>query len=58
VSVNEASSTQVDLELRSPRVLPHRRAGAEPVAELRIAADDPAALVRRLRAGMAAASAR
>jgi hypothetical protein len=58
VSVNEASSTQVDLELRTPRVLAHRRAGLEPVSELRIAADDPAALVRRLRAGMAAASAR
>ncbi|MGY1745668.1 hypothetical protein [Blastococcus sp. SYSU D00695] len=58
VSVNEASSTQVELELRTPRVVPHRRAGAEPVDELRIAADDPAALVRRVRAGMGAAPAR
>ncbi|WP_409331454.1 hypothetical protein [Trujillonella humicola] len=58
VSVNQASATQVDLELRTPRVLSHRRAGSEPVTELRIAVDDPAALVRRLRAGMGAASAR
>jgi hypothetical protein len=58
VSVNVGASTQVDVELRTPRVLPLHRAGEEPVADVRIAADDPAALVRRLRAGMESAPAR
>jgi hypothetical protein len=58
VSVNVGASTQVDVELRTPRVLPLRRAGEEPVGELRIAADDPGALVRRLRAGLGAGTAR
>ncbi len=58
VSVNVGASTQLDVELRTARVLPLRRAGAEPVQEVRIAADDAAALARRLRAGMEAAPAR
>ncbi|MEX5721771.1 hypothetical protein [Geodermatophilus maliterrae] len=57
VSVAVAGSTQVDVELRTPLVLPLARAGGQPVGELRLAADDPAALVRRLRAGIAAAAA-
>ena len=52
VSVAVVSSTQVDVELRTPLVLPLARTGGQPVGELRLAADDPAALVRRLRAGM------
>ncbi len=58
VSVAVGASTQLDVELRTPRVLPLRRAGDEPVEEIRIAADDPAALARRLRAGIGAAPAR
>jgi hypothetical protein len=57
VSVAVAGSTQVDVELRTPLVLPLARTGGRPVAELRLAADDPAALVRRLRAGIASAAA-
>lgn len=57
VSVTVMSSTQVDVELRTPLVLPLARTGGQPVGELRLAADDPAALVRRLRAGIAAAAA-
>ncbi|MGY1666969.1 hypothetical protein [Geodermatophilus sp. SYSU D00696] len=53
VSVAVLSSTQVDVELRAPLVLPLARTGGRPVDELRLAADDPAALVRRLRAGLA-----
>jgi hypothetical protein len=53
VSVTVVSSTQVDVELRTPLVLPLARTGGRPVTELRLAADDPAALVRRLRAGTA-----
>ncbi|SNS46674.1 hypothetical protein SAMN04488107_2684 [Geodermatophilus saharensis] len=52
VSVTVVSSTQVDVELRTPTVLPLARTGGRPVDELRLAADDPAALVRRLRAGI------
>ena len=52
VSVAVVASTQVDVELRTPLVLPLARTGGQPVGELRLAADDPAALVRRLRAGM------
>ncbi|PWW23336.1 hypothetical protein JD79_02510 [Geodermatophilus normandii] len=58
VSVTVLSSTQVDVELRSPLVLPLARTGGRPVTELRLAADDPAALVRRLRAGVADHAAR
>ncbi|MBM7805392.1 hypothetical protein JOD57_001229 [Geodermatophilus bullaregiensis] len=57
VSVTVVSSTQVDVELRTPLVLPLARTGGRPVTELRLAADDPAALVRRLRAGIATAAA-
>ncbi|SDC81563.1 hypothetical protein SAMN05660690_2673 [Geodermatophilus telluris] len=53
VSVTVVSSTQVDVELRTPLVLPLARTGGRPVDELRLAADDPAALVRRLRQGIA-----
>ncbi|MGY1782865.1 hypothetical protein [Geodermatophilus sp. SYSU D01036] len=53
VSVAVVASTQVDVELRTPLVLPLARTGGRPVGELRLAADDPAALVRRLRAGIA-----
>jgi hypothetical protein len=52
VSVGVVSSTQVDVELRTPLVLPLPRTGGRPVDEVRLAADDPAALVRRLRAGV------
>ena len=58
VSVDVGASTQLDVELRTPRVLSLRRAGGEPVQELCIAADDPAAPARRLRAGMETAAAR
>ena len=53
VSIAVVASTQVDVELRTPLVLPLARTGGAPVDEVRLAADDPAALVRRLRAGMA-----
>jgi hypothetical protein len=53
VSVTVVASTQVDVELRTPLVLPLARTGGRPVDEVRLAADDPAALVRRLRAGLA-----
>lgn len=53
VSLAVVASTQVDVELRTPLVLPLARTGGRPVTELRLAADDPAALVRRLRAGIA-----
>jgi hypothetical protein len=53
VSVAVVSSTQVDVELRTPTALPLARTGGQPVDEVRLAADDPAALVRRLRAGIA-----
>ncbi len=53
VSVTVLASTQVDVELRTPLVLPLARTGGRPVDELRLAADDPAALVHRLRAGIA-----
>ncbi|MGY1653779.1 hypothetical protein [Geodermatophilus sp. SYSU D01119] len=53
VSVAVVASTQVDVELRTPLVLPLARTGGRPVDEVRLAADDPAALVRRLRAGLA-----
>ena len=52
VSVAVVASTQVDVELRTPLVLPLARTGGRPVDEVRLAADDPAALVRRLRAGV------
>jgi hypothetical protein len=58
VSVTVLSSTQVDVELRTPLVLPLARTSGRPVTELRLAADDPAALVRRLRAGLADRAAR
>jgi hypothetical protein len=58
VSVTVMSSTQVDVELRTPLVLPLARTHGRPVTELRLAADDPAALVRRLRAGLADHAAR
>ena len=58
VSVTVMSSTQVDVELRTPLVLPLARTSGRPVTELRLAADDPAALVRRLRAGLAGHAAR
>ncbi|SFT65441.1 hypothetical protein SAMN05660657_02162 [Geodermatophilus amargosae] len=58
VSVTVMSSTQVDVELRTPLVLPLARTHGRPVTELRLAADDPAALVRRLRAGLAGHAAR
>ncbi|MGY1814695.1 hypothetical protein [Blastococcus sp. SYSU D00820] len=58
VSVNVGASTQLDIRLTTPRVLALRRAGDQPVEEIRIAADDPAALVRRLRAGIGTAPAR
>jgi hypothetical protein len=58
VSVTVMSSTQVDVELRTPLVLPLARTHGRPVTELRLAADDPAALVRRLRAGLADRAAR
>ena len=57
VSVTVMSSTQVDVELRTPLVLPLARTGGQPVDELRLAADDPAGLVRRLRAGVASRAA-
>ncbi len=53
VSVAVVSSTQVDVEFRTPLVLPLARTGGRPVDALRLAADDPAALVRRLRRGIA-----
>ncbi|WP_369259155.1 hypothetical protein [Geodermatophilus amargosae] len=58
VSVTVLASTQVDVELRTPLVLPLARTHGQPVTELRLAADDPAALVRRLRAGLAGHAAR
>ncbi len=57
VSLAVVASTQVDVELRTPLVLPLARTGGQPVDELRLAADDPAALVRRLRAGIASRAA-
>ena len=58
VSVAVVASTQVDVELRTPLVLPLARTGGRPVDGVRLAADDPAALVRRLRAGVADHAAR
>jgi hypothetical protein len=58
VSVAVVASTQVDVELRTPLVLPLAWTGGRPVDEVRLAADDPAALVRRLRAGVADHAAR
>jgi Bacterial PH domain len=54
LSVGTGSQTNVDIELCEPRVLPVRRTGGEPVTVLRLYADDPKALVARVRAEVAA----
>jgi len=41
----------VDVVLREPVVLPVRQAAGEPIARLRLHADDPRRLVARLREG-------
>jgi hypothetical protein len=48
-SVAVAKQTTVDLVLREPTVLNLARTGGEPVVELRLYADDAAALVREIR---------
>jgi len=53
LSVGVGSQTNVDLELRVPRVLPVRRTAGEPVAVVRIYADDPKGLVARIRTELA-----
>lgn len=45
LAVGVGSQTNVDIVLREPMVLPVPRSGGEPVAELRIYADDPKALI-------------
>ncbi|MGY1810537.1 hypothetical protein ACI8AF_24470 [Blastococcus sp. SYSU D00669] len=54
LSVGVGSQTAVDVELREPRVLPVRRTGGEPVAVVRLYADDAQALAARLRAELSA----
>jgi hypothetical protein len=49
-----ASRTDVEIVLREPVPLPLAPAGGEPVSELHIAVDDPAAFVRRTRAALPA----
>lgn len=49
MSVVALSQTNVDIVLRGPTVLPSPKAGGEPVTEVRLYADDPAALVDRAR---------
>jgi len=51
LSVGVGSQTNVDVVLREPMVLPVRRTAGEPVAELRLYADDARGLVARLRQG-------
>jgi hypothetical protein len=51
LSVGVGSQTNVDVVLREPVVLPVRRTAGEPVAELRLYADDARRLVARLRQG-------
>jgi hypothetical protein len=51
LSVGVGSQTNVDVVLREPMVLPVRQAAGEPVAELRLYADDARRLVARLREG-------
>jgi hypothetical protein len=48
-SIAVAKQTTVDLVLREPMVLNLARTGGEPVAELRLYADDPAPLVAEIR---------
>jgi hypothetical protein len=45
LAVGVGSQTNVDIILREPLVLPVPRTGGEPVAELRLYADDPKALI-------------
>lgn len=57
VSINVMKQTTVDLVLREPTVLDLPQAGGQPVVELRLYADDPAALVADIRDRLAAATA-
>jgi hypothetical protein len=52
------SQTNVDVVLREPMTLPLPKGTGEPVRELRLCADDPAALVARAREHLAAAEPR
>lgn len=49
LSVVALSQTNIDVVLRGPTVLPLPKAGDEPVTEVRLYADRPAALVARAR---------
>jgi hypothetical protein len=51
LSVGVGSQTDVDVVPREPRVLPVHPTAGEPVAELRIYADDARGLVTRLSQG-------
>jgi hypothetical protein len=51
LSLGVGSQTTVDVVLREPVLLPVRQAAGEPVAQLRLHADDPRRLVTRLREG-------
>ena len=52
LSIAVSHQTTVDVVLRRPLPLLAARGDADPIAELRLHADDPAALVRRVRAGL------
>ncbi len=52
LSVAISHQTTIDVVLHRPLPLLEARGNAEPVTEVRLHADDPAALARRLRAGV------
>jgi len=53
LNIPVAKQTTVDIVLREPLMLDPRRAGGQPVTEVRLYADDPAVLVAQLRQRLA-----